>query len=91
MATLRITKIKQTPSLVILKVEGGVVSESVRVLEEECNGWFKNKKTVQLDFSGVTSIHHEGVKMLRKMNPAHLQIIHCPEFFHHLLNLKDRG
>ena len=91
MATLRITKIKQKPSLILLNVEGAVGSESVWVLEEECKGWLKKKNTVQLDFSGVTSIDHEGVKMLRKMASAHLQVIHCPDFIHRLLNLKARG
>jgi len=90
-ATVRITKIKHTPLLVVLKVEGAVGSESASVLEEECKGWLKKRKTVQLDFSGVTSIDHEGVKMLRKMASAHLQVIHCPDFIHHLLNLKDWG
>ena len=89
METFRITKINQKPSLIVLKVEGAVAAQCVRVLEEECNGWLQQKKTVQLDFSGVTAIHHEGVKMLREMPPTQLQIIHCPEFIHHLLNLKN--
>ncbi len=89
MATLRITKIKQKPSLIVLKVEGAVVSECVRVLEDECKSWLKKEKTVQLDFSGVTSIGHEGVRMLRTMPAEHLQIMHSPDFIHHLLNLKD--
>ena len=89
MATLRITKIKQTPSLILLKVEGTVVAESVRVLEEECMGWVKKKKTIQLDFSGVTYIDHWGVEMLKRMTPSNLQIMHSPDFIHHLLNLKD--
>jgi len=90
-ATVRITKIKQTPLLVVLKVEGAVVSESVRVLEEECLGWLEQKKTIQLDFSGVTYIDHSGVELFKRMTQAHLRIIHCPDFIHHLLNLKDWG
>ncbi len=91
MATVRITIIKQNSSFVILKVEGAVVSESVGVLKEECVRWRDQKKTIQLDFSGVTSIDQEGVKMLGRMTQSQLPIIHCPDFIHHLLNLKDRG
>ncbi len=90
MATVRITKIKQTPLLVVLKVEGAVVSESGRVVEEECLGWFGQKKTIQLDFSGVTYIDHSGVEMLKRMTQSNLRIIHCPDFIQQLLNLKDR-
>lgn len=90
MATMRITNISQEPSLVILKVEGAVASESVRVLEEECEGWLDQKKTIQLDFSGVTYIDPSGVEMLKRMNPSNFAIIHCPDFIHHVLNLKTR-
>ena len=89
MTTLRITKIKQKPSLILLRIEGAVGAESVRVLEEECKGWLKKKKTVQLDFSGVTYIDHSGVEMLKRVTPSTLQIMHSPDFIHHLLNLKD--
>ena len=91
MATMRITKIKQTALHVALKVEGTVVSESVRVLEEECLGWLGQKKTIQLDFSGVTYIDHSGVEMLQRMTQSKLRINQCPDFIHHLLNLKDWG
>ena len=90
-ATLRITKIKHTPSVISLKVEGVVVAESVRVLEEECMGWLQKVKTVQLDFSGVTFIGHEGVRMLGNMPAEQLQILHCPGFIQHLLNLRDQA
>ena len=65
MATLRITKINQKASLILLKVEGAVAGECVGVLEEECKGWLTKEKTIQLDFSGVTFIDYQGVKMLR--------------------------
>ncbi len=91
MATVRITKIEHTPLLVVLKVEGTVVSESGRVLEEECLWWLAQMKTIQLDFSGVTYIDHAGVEMLKRMTQSNLRIIHCPDFIHHLLNLNDQS
>ena len=91
MATLRITKIKQEPSLILLKVEGAVVGECVGVLKEECKGWHQKNQTVQLDFSGVTSLSPEGIEMLRGMPPTLLQVIKSPEFIHHLLNFKEQG
>ncbi len=82
---------KQKSSLILLKVEGAVVSESVQVLEEEVMGWLKKMKTVQLDFSGVVSIGHEGVKMLNNMPAEQVQMRHCPDFIQHLLNLRNQG
>jgi len=67
------------------------MAESVRVLEEECTGRLKDVKTVQLDFSGVTSISHAGVKMLNSMPAEQLQILNCPDFIQQLLNLRTQG
>lgn len=89
MATLRITKINEEPSHILLKVEGAVTGNCVGILEEECKGWIKKDKTIQLDFSGVTFIDHDGVRMLRRLESAQLQINHCPDFIHQLLKLNE--
>ena len=88
MATLRVTTINKTPSVVVLKAEGPVTGECVQVLEKECRGWLNQGQSLELDFSGVTLIDSEGIAMLKHLPADQLQLKHCPNFIQHLLNLK---
>ena len=90
MATLRITKINEEPSLILLKVEGSVAGNCIGLLEQECIAWLTQDKTVQLDFSGVTFVDPQGVNMLRNLWWGRVHITHCPDFISQLLKLDEQ-
>ena len=63
---LRITVISQTREEVILKVEGWISWEDVRVLEEEGEHWLHETRSLVLDLSGVKFIDNGGIELLRR-------------------------
>ena len=65
---LRISKvIDQNPSGVTLKLEGRLATEWVELFEGECLQCLKVKRKVRLDFSDVTFVDDNGLKMLRSI------------------------
>ncbi|MDA2911049.1 STAS domain-containing protein [Nitrospiraceae bacterium AH_259_D15_M11_P09] len=87
---LRITKIEEDGSSVILKVEGRIMSEGVDVLKLECLKWLDQNEKVQLECSAVSYIDGRGVEMLKSMARNNVRIVRCQAFIHDLLNLARR-
>ncbi len=87
---LRITKIEEDGSSVILKVEGRIMSEGVDVLKLECLKWLDQNGKVQLECSAVSYIDERGVEMLKSMARNNVRIVRCQAFIHDLLNLARR-
>lgn len=83
---LRITLMSLSLESVILKLDGKLVGTCVSTLREECLS-YKNKdnRTVILDFSGVSFIDPEGVKMLESIKDERLHFVNCPMFIKKLL------
>lgn len=68
------------------KLDGTLVGASISVLKEQCMKYKNNKrKTVLLDFSGISYLDANGVKMLESVKDENLQIINCPLFIEALL------
>ncbi|GBD39168.1 hypothetical protein HRbin37_01435 [bacterium HR37] len=83
---IKITKIFKDDKTVILKVDGQVAGKSVSSLEKECIYYrSKAKKTVILDFSGVTFIDNKGVRMLERIKDKKTKIVNCSLFIEELL------
>ena len=84
---LRITETSEDEKTVTLKLGGKVVGTSVSDLEKLCLHYRDGKnKTVVLDFSGVTFIDNNGVRMLEKIKNERIQIINCSLFIRSLLS-----
>lgn len=83
---LRITPAERDNSAVVLRLDGKVTGTCVAALEEQCM-IYKNRDgmTVVLDFSGVSYIDAEGVRMLESINDDRLEIVNCPLFIETLL------
>ena len=72
---LRITKMAESPSIVTLKLEGRIASEWVPLLEGECLKCLKEQRKVLLDFSDVSFVDENGVKMLGRLAVKNVEII----------------
>ena len=83
---LRISRAKDEPSDVTLKLEGRIVSAWVSLLKEECLSILKEKKTVWLDFSDVTFVDDRAVEMLKGMARNGVRLMNCSPLVESLLH-----
>lgn len=84
---LRITEITEDDKTVTLRLDGKLISMCVSDLEKLCLHYRDEKnKTVVLDFSGVTFIDSNGVRMLEKIKNKRIRIINCSLFIAALLS-----
>jgi anti-anti-sigma regulatory factor len=84
---LMISKIKHDEGNITLKLDGKIEGVYLYELEEVCKRHLDGKKkTVTLDFSGVTFIDDGGLEALSKLRDGRLKIIKCSPFIRTLLN-----
>ena len=84
---LRITEDSRGDEAITLKLEGKLVGMWIPELERICfYNREKKNKTVVLDFSGVTFIHKEGVRMLQRIIDERVHIINCSPFIESLFH-----
>jgi anti-anti-sigma regulatory factor len=83
---LRITKITENGSPVILKLEGKILADWVNLLERECRSLIDQEKRVRLDFSGVSYMDLSGVEMMRQFPSGKVTIVNAPDFIADLLH-----
>jgi len=85
-AMLRIIEISEDDKTVTLRLEGKIVNEWILVLERACL-YHKDKKnkTLLLDFSDVTFISDEGVKMLENIKDGRVKVTNCSPFIRSIL------
>lgn len=92
---IRITETYEDEKTVILRLDGKITDDWVADLKKLCLRYRDEKnRAVTLDFSGVTFINDEGVKMLESMMDKQVKIINCSLFVEALLNnstAKDNG
>jgi anti-anti-sigma regulatory factor len=83
---LRITELSKDDKSVTLRLEGKVIDMWIPELERIClyHRDEKNKRVV-LDFSGVTFIDDNGVRMLESIKDERVEIINCAPFIGSLL------
>ncbi len=93
---LRITETSEDEKTVTLRLDGKVVGTWVSDLEKQCLHYRDEKnKTVILDFSDVTFINSNGVRMLEKIKDERIKIINDSSLFIrsllHDLTTNDKG
>ncbi len=88
---LRITRVENGPTGFMLKVEGKIMSEWVRVLHDECQEGSARSNNVVLDLSGVFYVDREGVEMLRAVLGPHVRIAAAPLFLTALLHQGEKS
>ena len=88
---LRITTVVKSPTRVILKLEGRLVSDWVTLVERECLTWLRDDRMVRLDVTEVTFVDRRGAAMLRRIGSDRLQIIHASALIMALLAGDEQG
>ena len=63
---LRISTVERTEGEVVLKVEGWMSGEGIKVLEREGSHWLREGNRLILDLTGVQFIDEEGITLLRR-------------------------
>ena len=82
---LKITKIEETGTTVLLKLEGKVTEQWAALLDGECRAFLKNRQTLMLDCAGVNFLDARGVDVLRNLRLNNVTILGAPEIVTELL------
>jgi anti-anti-sigma factor len=82
---LRITLQTQSSDEVVLKVEGWITGEEVKVLQEEGAHWLKRTGHLVLDLAGVRFIDRAGIALLQSWQGDQLALCGATPFVHALL------
>ncbi len=86
---LKATKTEETEQYVSFKVEGIINNTSSPCVKKIWKEYINKKgKTVFLDFSGVSFINSNGLKMIKKIKKEKLVITNCSPFVRELLEIK---
>ena len=62
---IRITVLKQNQEEVVLKVEGWLVGQDTKILEEEGTRWLTNTQRLILDTCDIRRIDQTGLALLK--------------------------
>lgn len=75
---LRLTRTSKPPHEVILLLEGQIVAQWVRLLEDECRELLSADRQILLDLSGVTYLDRQAARLLRELSDRSVRLINCP-------------
>ncbi|MGH7535633.1 MAG: STAS domain-containing protein [Gemmatimonadales bacterium] len=81
---LRLTRTSQ-PNSVVVKAEGQIVAEWVRLLEEECRELTGGDPKVMLDLADVSYLDRGAVRLLRELAGGRVLLINCSPLVAELL------
>jgi len=88
---LKITKIQESGSDVLIKLEGKITEQWAALLDGECRSYLRRKKALYLDCSDVHFIDGTGIEVLRSLPDKHVSIIGAPGFITELLQTGGRS
>ena len=90
MIMLRISTIKDTRSVLTVKIEGRLVSEWVPLLEKECSRLVDPHRAITLDLVDVSYVDESGLALLRRLSELSWTLSPCSSFVHQLLHQPER-
>ena len=90
MVVLRISRIKDTPCGLIIKVEGRIVSDWITLLEQECHQNMDADRELILDLGNVSYVDENGRLLLRRLLNSAWKLSQCSSFIHQLLQQPER-
>jgi anti-anti-sigma regulatory factor len=88
---LKITKIQESGSDVLLKLEGKVTEQWAALLDGECRLFLRQKKAVYLDCSHVDFIDAKGIQVLNNFPRKQVTLMSAPGFVTELLQIGGRS
>jgi len=84
---LKITKVQESGSDVLLKLEGKITAQWAALLDGECRSFLRQKKAVYLDCSNVDFIDARGVEVLNNFPQTQVTLMSAPGFVTELLQI----
>ena len=87
---LKITKLQESGSDVLLKLEGAITDQWASLLDGECRSYLRQRKTVHLDCSHVSFVDGRGVEVLNNLPRKHVTLMSTPGFVTELLQTGGR-
>lgn len=84
---LKITKIQESKSDVLLKLEGKITEQWAALLDGECRTFLRQQKAVYLDCSHVDFIDARGVEVLNNFPQPQVTLMSTPAFVTELLHI----
>jgi ABC-type transporter Mla MlaB component len=88
---LKITKVQERGSDVLIKLEGKITEQWAALLDGECRGILRRKKAVHLDCTDVQFIDGAGIEVLRSLPGNQVSIMGAPGFITELLQTGGRS
>jgi anti-anti-sigma regulatory factor len=82
---LKITKMEENGTTVVLKLEGKVTEQWAALLDGECRAFLRSHKTLLLDCAGVNFLDARGVDVLNNFPSNEVTLIGAPGFVTELL------
>lgn len=84
---LKITKVQESKSDVLLKLEGKITEQWAALLDGECRMILRQQKFVYLDCSQVDFIDARGVEVLNNFLQSQVTLMSAPGFVTELLQI----
>lgn len=88
---LKITKMEENDTTVVLKLEGKVTEQWAALLDGECRSFLRHRKQLLLDCAAVSFLDARGVEVLRNLPLHDVTLIGAPEFVTELLQTGGRS
>jgi anti-anti-sigma regulatory factor len=88
---LKITKIQESASDVLLKLEGKITEQWAALLDGECRSYLRKTKSVHLDCSNVEYIDARGVEVMNNLPRKQVTLMSAPAFVTELLQIGGRS
>ena len=82
---LKITKIQESRSEVLLKLEGKITAEWAALLDRECRVLLREEKAVCLECSNVDFIDARGIEVLKSFPSTQVTLMSAPGYVTELL------
>ena len=88
---LKITKIQESRSDVLLKLEGKITAQWAALLDGVCRSLLRQEKTVYLDCTNVDFIDARGVEVLNSLPRTQVTLMSAPGYVTELLQIGARS
>ncbi|NGZ96736.1 MAG: hypothetical protein CV089_11540 [Nitrospira sp. WS110] len=88
---LKITKIQESASDVLLKLEGKITEQWAALLDGECRSYLRKRKSVHLDCSNVEYIDGRGVEVVNNFPRKQVTLMSTPTLVMELLQAGGRS
>ena len=84
---LKITRIQESGTDVLLKLEGKITDQWADLLDGECRSLMREKKAVHLDCSNVDFVDERGLQVLKNLPRRQVNLISAPGYMTELLQI----